>query len=104
MEAWKALLNEELPGEVFSFPIFTAEFCDLLLAEVFNFYASGLPASRPNSMNNYGIILNEIGLEPFITELQRMLQPIGEIFFPGAGYMWDGHHCFIVRYREGEDS
>jgi len=103
-EAWRSLLKEELAAsQVFSFPIFTQEFCDLLLAEVFNFYASGLEAKRPNSMNNYGIILNEIGLEPFITELQNMLQPIGEIFFPGAGNVWDGNHCFIVRYREGED-
>merc|ERR1712113_41868 len=71
--------------------------------EIFNFYASGLPAKRPNSMNNYGIILNEIGLEPMINELQRILQPLGELLFPGPGDCWDGHHCFIVRYREGED-
>jgi ubiquitin-protein ligase len=102
-EAWRDLLHEELAGEVFSFPVFTMEFCQLLVEEIFNFYATGLPAKRPNSMNNYGIILNEIGLEPFVAELQKMFQPIGEIFFPGAGHVWDGNHCFIVRYREGED-
>jgi len=101
--AWRGLLTEELEGEVFSFPIFTQAFCDILLQEIFNFYASGLEARRPNSMNNYGIILNEIGLEPLIDSLQQMLQPLGELLFPGPGSVWDGHHCFIVRYREGED-
>lgn len=102
-EAWRSILIENLPGEVFSFAIFTEAFCQTLVEEIFNFYASGLPARRPNSMNNYGIILNEIGLEPMIHELQRMLQPLGDLLWPGPGSMWDGHHCFIVRYREGED-
>lgn len=102
-EAWRAILTENLPGEVFSFKMFTDSFCETFVEEIFNFYASGLPARRPNSMNNYGIILNDIGMEPFIDGLQRLLQPLGELLFPGAGDVWDGHHCFIVRYREGED-
>eukprot|EP00928_Gymnodinium_smaydae_P004187 TRINITY_DN11454_c0_g1_i3.p1 TRINITY_DN11454_c0_g1~~TRINITY_DN11454_c0_g1_i3.p1 ORF type:complete len:522 (-),score=136.21 TRINITY_DN11454_c0_g1_i3:93-1658(-) len=102
-EAWRGVLTEELPGEVFSFRLFTDAFCEMLVEEIFNFYASGLPAKRPNSMNNYGIILDEIGLELLIDELQRLLQPIGDLHFRGAGSLWDGHHCFIVRYREGED-
>mmetsp|Transcript_80489 Transcript_80489/g.167711 ORF Transcript_80489/g.167711 Transcript_80489/m.167711 type:complete len:385 (+) Transcript_80489:697-1851(+) len=101
--AWRSILEEHLEGEIFSFKIFTDKFCNLLVEEIFNFYASGLPARRPNSMNNYGIILNEIGLEPMIDELVRMLQPLGDLMFPGPGSDWDGHHCFIVRYREGED-
>mmetsp|Transcript_62000 Transcript_62000/g.134411 ORF Transcript_62000/g.134411 Transcript_62000/m.134411 type:complete len:566 (-) Transcript_62000:110-1807(-) len=102
-EAWRAILQEHLTGEVFSFKIFTDLFLQKLTAEIFNFYESGLTARRPNSMNNYGIILNEIGLEPLIDELQRMLQPLGELLWPGPGSVWDGHHCFIVRYRSGED-
>merc|ERR1719188_145277 len=38
-----------------------------------------------------------------IDQLQAMLQPLGEILWPGPGNCWDGHHCFIVRYRENED-
>eukprot|EP00927_Polykrikos_kofoidii_P035619 TRINITY_DN30172_c0_g1_i1.p1 TRINITY_DN30172_c0_g1~~TRINITY_DN30172_c0_g1_i1.p1 ORF type:complete len:520 (-),score=91.39 TRINITY_DN30172_c0_g1_i1:159-1718(-) len=102
-EAWREILTEHLQGEVFSFKLFTEAFCDKLVAEIFNFYASGLTARRPNSMNSYGIILNEIGLEPLIDDLQRVLQPLGELCFPGPGSAWDGHHCFIVRYRAGED-
>lgn len=102
-EAWRSILKEHLPGLVFSCKMLTTDFCDKLVAEIHNFYASGLPARRPNSMNSYGIILNEIGLEPLIDELQTMMQPIGELLFPGPGNVWDGHHCFIVRYRAGED-
>jgi len=100
---WKSMLTEHVPGQVYSFQMVTEEFCDMFLEEVFNFYKSGLPARRPNSMNAYGIILNDIGLEPLIDELQRQLQPLGELLFPGPGSCWDGHHCFIVRYRSGED-
>jgi len=102
-ESWRSILTEHLEGEVFSFKLVTPAFCDMLVEEIFNFYESGLPARRPNSMNAYGIILNEIGLEPLIDELQRMLQPLGELLFWGPGSAWDGHHCFIVRYRAGED-
>lgn len=102
-EAWRSILREELPDRAFSMPMFRSDFCEKLLEEIFNFYSSGLPARRPNSMNNYGIIFNEIGLEPFVDALQELLQPLGQILFPGAGDEWDGHHCFIVRYREGED-
>jgi len=102
-EAWRALLEEHLENEVYSFKMLSEVFCEQLLEEIFNFYDSGLPARRPNSMNNYGIILNEIGLEPLIDGLQAMLQTLGDMLWPGAGSDWDGHHCFIVRYREGED-
>ncbi|CAK0797860.1 unnamed protein product [Prorocentrum cordatum] len=54
-------------------------------------------------MNNYGIILSDIGLEPFVDKLQGLLQPVGRLLFPGPGSDWDGHHCFTVRYRDGED-
>lgn len=32
----------------------------MFLEELDNYYASGLPIRRPNSMNNYGIIVNEV--------------------------------------------
>jgi len=102
-QQWRELLTEHEAGEVFSMPLFTSEFCDKFLEEIFGFYDSGLPARRPNSMNQYGVIVNDIGLEPFMNKLQLLLQPLGRILFPGPGSEWDGHHSFIVRYREGED-
>ena len=44
-------------------PLFTASFCVALMEELEAFEKSGLPARRPNSMNNYGTIVNSIGME-----------------------------------------
>jgi hypothetical protein len=52
--AIRAVLREEVPGRVFSFPMLTDAFCALLLAELEAYEASGLPVHRPNTMNNYG--------------------------------------------------
>ena len=47
---------------------------DVSLAELAR-WAPSRPSSRPNSMNKYGLVLNEIGLEPlFDSLLRRVLQ------------------------------
>jgi hypothetical protein len=77
----KALLREESLG-VYSFPLFSPAFCEALVAELASFEASGLPASRPNSMNNYGVVVNLIGLGPFMDSLQEeVAKPIAERLF-----------------------
>jgi hypothetical protein len=104
VDAAKALCREEAPG-VFSFPLFSTEYAELLVAEIERFETSGLPVRRPNSMNRYGVVVNEIGLERMIDSLQtRVLSPISEALFPSqGGGCLDGHHSFIVRYKQGED-
>ncbi len=54
---------------------------------------------RPNSMNNYGLILDEIGLSPFLNDLMlRYVAPFSSILYPDVGGdTLDGHHGFIVR-------
>lgn len=100
----RKLMTEEADG-IYSFQVFTPEFCTLFLEELTSFYASKLPARRPNSMNNYGVIVNEIGMEHMITSLQeRVLQPLIAVLFPSEGSELDGHHSFIVRYKNGEDT
>ena len=42
-------------SEVYSFPLFTEEFCDQLTAELDHIEASPVPKGRPNTMNNYGV-------------------------------------------------
>lgn len=97
-------LREEAPG-VYSFELFTPEFCDLLLEEVENAQATAREhLERPNGMNRYGIVLNQLGLEPLISALQQEhLKPMQEALYPGPGTGPDDHHCFIVRYKAGED-
>lgn len=94
---------EKVNEGVYAFDLFTMDFVKKFVAEIDAFYASGLPAHRPNSMNNYGVIVNDIGLEDFITTLQRrVLEPVAKKLFNFGGF--DSHHSFIVKYRSDEDT
>ena len=62
-------------------------------------------------MNNYGIIVNDIGLEPLIVALQRLvLLPLARELFSSGGDRgdpatgFDSTHAFVVKYRADEDS
>ena len=97
------LFRREAEG-VWSFPMLSIECCNDLLAEIDSYSASGLPASRPNSMNQYGLILNEIGMEPLFDALvSSMLAPISRHLFPLEGGSLDKHHSFVVQYESGKD-
>jgi hypothetical protein len=55
-------------------------------------------------VNNYGVIVNEIGMMPMITSFQQTyLWPITRRLFPYQGSQFDDHHSFLVRYQAGED-
>eukprot|EP00746_Dinoflagellata_sp_MGD_P034637 gnl/MRDRNA2_/MRDRNA2_182728_c0_seq1.p1 gnl/MRDRNA2_/MRDRNA2_182728_c0~~gnl/MRDRNA2_/MRDRNA2_182728_c0_seq1.p1 ORF type:complete len:390 (-),score=51.32 gnl/MRDRNA2_/MRDRNA2_182728_c0_seq1:84-1253(-) len=101
--AWDEILWEVLPGLVYEFSLFSETFCDLLVDELMNYYDSGMPVRTPNSMNRYGLPVRDLGVEPLMGRLQQLLQPLGQLLFPGPGDHWDGYHAFVVRYREGED-
>ena len=45
---------------VYQLKVFTEEFCSRLCDELDCFSQSGLPAGRPNSMNNAGVLLDEL--------------------------------------------
>lgn len=101
------VLRTEMEG-VYSFNVFDGAFVDMFNEEVGNFYAVSeerdIPVRRPNSMNNYGVILNEIGMRPMISAFQReYLWPVARHLFPIEASQFDGHHSFMVRYRAGED-
>lgn len=103
----RALLREEAP-QVYSFNAFSESFLFLLNEELKHFYEMAekhkIQVRRPNSMNNYGVILNEIGLRETITSLQQaFLWPLAKLLFPVQGYQFDDHHSFIVRYNADED-
>ena len=98
---------EELVAEesrqVYSFPLLSDAACERLANEVEAFLASGLPARRPNSMNRYGLILNEIGLRPSLDALQSVVSPVARSLFPLEGGAFDNHHSFCVSYKPDED-
>ncbi|EGB06020.1 hypothetical protein AURANDRAFT_66003 [Aureococcus anophagefferens] len=97
-------LCEPLDAELFAVDLFEESFAAALLADVDAFEATGLPVSRPNSMNKYGVVVNDVGFEHLITTLQRfVLQPLASALYGGrAGgdpaADFDAHHSFVVRY------
>ena len=55
-------------------------------------------------MNNYGVIVNQIGMRPLIDDLQRRyIHPMARMLFPREGASFHSHHSFMVQYRFGED-
>eukprot|EP00494_Astrolonche_serrata_P002725 UN02731 len=66
-EFWKAYKNKSLSKivkklhkDIYIMPMFTEKFCKMLLEELDNFKKTGLPAARPNSMNNYSTYHKQI--------------------------------------------
>ena len=43
--------------DVYTLPVFTKEFCDLMVEEIKYFENSPLPKGRPNTMNKSGVSL-----------------------------------------------
>ncbi|KAL4223851.1 2-oxoglutarate and iron-dependent oxygenase domain-containing protein 2 [Mactra antiquata] len=98
-------IQETQVPRTYSFPVFTAEFCEMFLAEMHNFNQSDAPKERPNSMNRYGVLVHELGFQPFFTSLrENYFNPISQILFPdwGGGTL-DSHKVFTVQYEPSKD-
>lgn len=97
------------PGVV-EFPLFSTEYTQALLRELhaFEHWCSRTQSSptRPNSMNRYGVVLSELGLEDAMDELlYKWLLPVTSAFFPDhAGEHLDYQHAFVVDYAEQGDT
>ncbi|XP_053443919.1 2-oxoglutarate and iron-dependent oxygenase domain-containing protein 2 isoform X2 [Nycticebus coucang] len=91
---------------IYRVPVFTALFCQALLEELDHFEQSDMPKGRPNTMNNYGVLLHELGLdEPLVTPLREcFLQPLLALLYPdcGGGQL-DSHRAFVVKYAPSQD-
>ncbi|XP_051490132.1 2-oxoglutarate and iron-dependent oxygenase domain-containing protein 2 isoform X2 [Apus apus] len=91
---------------IYRLPVFTEEFCQALVEELENFEQSDMPKGRPNTMNKYGVLLNELGMdETFITPLrEKYLRPITALLYPDlGGSALDSHKAFVVKYSLHED-
>lgn len=101
IRAWRAHVSEPHAG-VFTFDMFTKHFCNCFIEEVALFEASALPRRRPNTMNNYGLILNDIGMYGLMSALmEEYLTPLVQLLFweEPVAYGLDHHHSFIVQYK-----
>jgi len=104
-EALRSILTET-HDRIYLFPMLNEDYCRMMLEELDNFEASGLPLKRPNSMNNYGVILNDVGFKDAMYELMhKYISPFARILFPDhGGESLDRHHTFMVKYKLGEDT
>ncbi|XP_071427987.1 2-oxoglutarate and iron-dependent oxygenase domain-containing protein 2 [Pithys albifrons albifrons] len=91
---------------IYRLPVFTQEFCQTFVEELENFEQSDMPKGRPNTMNNYGVLLSELGMdEGLVTPLrERFLRPITALLYPDlGGACLDSHRAFVVKYSLHED-
>ena len=107
-EALQQILHEEHPG-IYSFDILKPEFCNQLLEEVMWFEdwctKQQVTIQRPNSMNNYGAILDDFGFDSFLNRLMtEYISPVSTLLFNDVGgNTLDEHHGFVVEYKMGND-
>ncbi|XP_034548438.1 2-oxoglutarate and iron-dependent oxygenase domain-containing protein 2 isoform X2 [Notolabrus celidotus] len=104
-EGLRGLVEEEA-ARVYRFPVFEKSLCEKLLEELENFEKSSAPKGRPNTMNQYGILLDEMGFDKdFITPLrEHYLRPLTSLLYPDCGgNCLDSHKAFIVKYDLNED-
>ena len=88
-------------GGIYSFNLFTEAFCELFEAEIDAFKRSGLPCRRPNTMNKGGLVVNDIGMESFMTDLlTTIIEPLAAAIYPREIFITslDHHHSFVVAY------
>ncbi|XP_014874869.1 2-oxoglutarate and iron-dependent oxygenase domain-containing protein 2 [Poecilia latipinna] len=105
-EGLTELLEDVGAPRVYRLPVFEKSFCEQLVEELEHFEESTAPKGRPNTMNHYGILLNELGFdEDFITPLrEHYLQPLASLLYPDCGgRCLDSHKAFVVKYAMNED-
>lgn len=101
-----SVVNREADSGIFSLQLFTADFCRRLLLEIEAFLGEPELVRRPNSMNAYGVVLDD--LEPardfFAALTRRVVQPLARALFDEwlSGEL-DNHHAFSVKYALGGD-
>ncbi|XP_059920190.1 2-oxoglutarate and iron-dependent oxygenase domain-containing protein 2 isoform X2 [Gadus macrocephalus] len=105
-EGLLGMLQSEAAPRVFRLAVFTRTFCQELVEELEHFERSPAPKGRPNTMNNYGMLLNELGFDGGLTTplRERYLGPIASLLYPdcGGGCL-DSHKAFVVKYDLRED-
>ncbi|KAJ6291048.1 hypothetical protein OIU76_023156 [Salix suchowensis] len=84
-DSLRSIISEPSPG-VLTFEMLQPRFCELLVAEVENFETwvndTKFRIMRPNTMNKYGAVLDDFGLETMLDKLMDgFIRPISKVFF-----------------------
>ncbi|PPD73458.1 hypothetical protein GOBAR_DD29616 [Gossypium barbadense] len=107
-ESFRSIMAEPTQG-VFTFEMLQPHFCELLLSEVENFekwvHETKFRIMRPNTMNKFGAVLDDFGLETMLGKLMEdFIRPISKVFFSDVGgSTLDSHHGFVVEYGINRD-
>ncbi|KAF3431947.1 hypothetical protein FNV43_RR26683 [Rhamnella rubrinervis] len=105
---FRSIMFQPSPG-VYTFEMLQPNFCEMLLSEVESFerwvHHTKYRIMRPNTMNKYGAVLDDFGLETMLNKLMLdFIRPISEVFFPEVGgATLDSHHGFVVEYGTDRD-
>jgi hypothetical protein len=92
---------QEVASDIFVLPMFTVEFCALLLKELSHFGTiCGKVKGQPNSMNKHGVLFDEIGMTEGFTNplVAHLIQPLAAVLFPhdGGGTLDNHRYCTII--------
>ncbi|KAL5553048.1 hypothetical protein UlMin_040449 [Ulmus minor] len=107
-ESFRSIMTEPCKG-IYTFEMFQPHFCELLLSEVENFerwvHETKFRIMRPNTMNKFGAVLDDFGLETMLEKLMDdFIRPISRVFFSDVGgATLDTHHGFVVEYGMDRD-
>ncbi|KAK1372822.1 2-oxoglutarate and Fe(II)-dependent oxygenase superfamily protein [Heracleum sosnowskyi] len=107
-EGFRNIISEPSPG-ILTFDMLQPDFCKLLLDEVGNIenwlHETRFRIMPPNTMNAYGAVLDDFGLETMLAKLMEdFILPMSTIFFPEVGgATLDSHHGYIVEYGKDRD-
>jgi hypothetical protein len=79
---FRSSMVESYPG-IFTFEMFKPQFCEMLLAEVEHMekwvYDSRSTIMRPNTMNNFGVVLDDFGFDSMLQKLvDDFISPIAQ--------------------------
>lgn len=120
-------LMKMLAEGVYVFPLLSPSFCSRFMDELDAYERDaavrGLPVRRPNSMNRYGVVVNDFGFTALIQKLMdQYLQPLLNPLFPAIFNLknskkpspggeeacapntpFSSHHSFSIRYEVGQD-
>lgn len=103
----RALFDLAAPGVFSTRRLFTPALAAELLGELQHIESSGIPRRRPNGMNRYGVILDQVGLDTAMRGLvDAALRPLAGMLFPDVVGPTDleEHHAFTVKYETGGDT
>ncbi|XP_008243306.1 PREDICTED: uncharacterized PKHD-type hydroxylase At1g22950-like isoform X1 [Prunus mume] len=108
-DSFRSIMAEPAPG-IYTFEMLQPYFCELLLSEVETFerwvIETNFRIMRPNTMNRYGCVLDDFGLETMLDKvMEDFIRPMSRVFFPEVGgSTLDSHHGFVVEYGTDKDA